>query len=206
MTLHKYLNHTILPIYDTYDKGHNRTHILDVVNGVYELAQLFPNVNIEMLHTAAIFHDIGIPQGRDTHHLTSAKLLRQDSFINTYFSPDDVETIAQAIEDHRASSPIPPRTIYGEILSSADRIIDTNTIIIRSYYHNEKHYPDLSIDDNIELIHKHITAKYGHGGYLTIPIITQRNQLGLDQLRALLSDSDYFKTYCRKHILDTIKP
>ncbi len=197
--LKDYLNNTILPKYDNYDKGHNRSHILDVVNGVQELSTNY-DVNTEMLHTAAIFHDLGLIEGRDTHHITSAKMLREDKFICSYFNAQQINTIAEAIEDHRASSKTPPRSIYGEILSSADRIIDTNTIIIRSYYHNEKHYPNCNLQENLDLIYNHITNKYGINGYLRIPITTQKNKEGLEYLRTLLIDEISFKTYCTKII------
>ncbi len=194
--LRTYLHNTILPQYDTYDKGHNREHILDVVQGVEELS-IGRNLNEDMLHTAAVFHDLGLIEGRDTHHLSSARMLREDTVIAQHFTPEQTEIIAQAIEDHRASAKTPPRTIYGEILSSADRIIDPETIIRRSFYHNEKHHPNCTIEENIDLIYKHIVNKYGHGGYLKIPILTEKNRTGLQRLRNMLQSEQDFKTKVR---------
>ncbi len=193
--LKRYLEQEILPQYDNYDKGHNRDHILEVANGSLELANN-REVNLDMVYTAAIFHDIGLCEGRDIHHLASAKMLRSDNFISNYFSATNLEIIAQAIEDHRASSKESPRSIYGEILSSADRIINLDTIILRSFYHSEKHCPHYSTIEHINRIYNHIQDKYGEGGYLKIPILTKRNKEALQHLRAMIVNQDEFKDYC----------
>ncbi|MFI3296762.1 MAG: HD domain-containing protein [bacterium] len=199
MILIEYLEEKILPCYDSYDKGHNREHIVEVVRGAMELAQE-REVDIEMVITSAYFHDLGLCQGREIHHLASAKMLRNDLFINQYFTPTQIDIIAEAIEDHRASAKSNPRSIYGEILSSADRIIKLDTIIIRSYYHSEKHYPHFTFDEHIERIHNHIVTKYGENGYLRVPILTENNRLELQKLRAKLVNETEFKSYCAEVI------
>lgn len=195
MTLQQYLDEIILPQYDNYDKGHNRDHILDVVNGAIELAKE-RDVNIEMILTAAYFHDLGLIEGRETHHITSAKLMRNDKFITSYFSPDQIKIISEAIEDHRASAKKEPRSIYGEIISSADRIIKLDTIITRTFYYSEKHFPEFTLSAHIERIYKHISEKYGENGYLRIPILTQKNKLALNNLRSRLTNKEEFKQHC----------
>ncbi len=195
--LKKYLDNEILPQYKTYDKGHNTDHIEEVARGAMELASDY-DVNCDMIYTAAIFHDLGLIEGRDIHHLASAKMLRNDNFISSYFTEDEINTIAEAIEDHRASSKTAPRTIYGEILSSADRIIDADKIIMRSFYHNEKHYPDCTLEENLDKIYNHIMDKYAEGGYLKLPIATKKNKAGLAHLRSLASCKSSFKAYCRE--------
>ena len=51
----------------------------------------------------------------------------------------DENTIKDAIEDHRASSNHEPRTIYGRIVSTADRtIIDIDNTIRRSYSYGKR--------------------------------------------------------------------
>ncbi len=195
MKLKQYLEEKILPCYDSYDKGHNREHILEVVRGAMELAQ-GREVNIEMVITSAYFHDLGLCEGREIHHLASAKILRNDLYINQYFTPAQIDIIAEAIEDHRASAKSNPRSIYGEILSSADRIIKLDTIIIRSYYHSEKHYPHFTFSEHIERMHNHISNKYGENGYLRVPILTENNRQELQNLRTKLSNPIEFREYC----------
>ncbi len=192
-----YLDYTILRRYDSYDKGHNRDHIEEVAEGVLELA-VGRNVDCNMLYTAAIFHDLGLCEGRETHHISSARMLREDSFINEFFTSEQVETIAEAIEDHRASAKNPPRSIYGEILSSADRVIDPDKIILRSFYHSEKYHPELTLEGHIDRIYQHIVEKYGEGGYLRVPILTERNRQGLQRLREMITNEEAFKGCIRK--------
>ena len=197
-----YCETQVLPKYDSYDRGHNREHIDQVVAGVLELAPSY-EVNIDMLYVAAVFHDLGIVEGRETHHITSARMLREDSFVENFFSEEEIELIAQAIEDHRASSKSEPRSVYGKILSSADRIIDPDTIIRRTYFYGLKHYPGLSDQDYLERIYSHIMDKYAEGGYLKVPILTSKNKEGLDRLRLLASNYDSFKQYC-KELIDNL--
>ena len=74
-----------------------------------------------------------------------------------------------AIEDHRASSDHEPRTIYGKIISTADRtIIDIDNTIKRSYSYGKRNYVGLSEEEQIERIYQHLTEKYGEYGYAKI--------------------------------------
>ncbi len=201
--LQTYCQEQILPQYDNYDRGHNRDHILTVVDGVAEFAQSH-DADCDMLYVAAIFHDLGLVHGRETHHLSSAQMLREDHFIQRFFSAEQIDIIAEAIEDHRASSKSAPRSIYGEILSSADRIIDPETIIKRCYFHNIAKYPDGSLDENLDKIYDHIVNKYGENGYLKVPILTRRNALGLSTLRSMLGDEASFRLKCIE-VINNIK-
>ncbi len=54
---------------------------------------------------------------------------------------EEIETVAQAAEDHRASSDHDPRSIYGRIVAEADRLIDPVTIIRRTIQYVLSHYP-----------------------------------------------------------------
>ncbi len=194
-----YCETQVLPKYDSYDRGHNREHIDQVVGGVLELGPTY-DVNLDMLYAAAVFHDLGVVEGRETHHLTSARMLREDIFIADFFTEEQIEVIALAIEDHRASSKNEPRSIYGMVLSSADRIIDPDTIIRRTYFYGLKHYPGLTIEAYLDRIYDHIMEKYAEGGYMKVPILTSKNKEGLDRLRFLASDCNSFKEYCRQLI------
>ena len=182
------------PIYDRFDKGHNRNHIVEVIDASMELAKDY-DVNEEMIFVAALYHDLGLQQGREHHHTVSANMLRNDTKITEHFTPEQVEIIAEAIEDHRASAKNPPRSIYGEILASADRVIDIDTIILRSFHHSQKQNPELSLNEHIDRVHEHIVDKYGENGYMKIPILTKRNEEELNQLYAMLKDEQSIKCY-----------
>lgn len=193
--LKEYLDNNILVKYIDYDRAHNINHIEAVINGSLELMMNY-DLNSDMVYTIAMFHDLGLPLGRDTHHLTSATLLGEDSFIKNYFNNEQIIIMKEAIEDHRASNPNKPRSIYGEIVSSADRIIDVDTIIYRTLVYGIDHDKDISIKDNIKRTHDHILNKYGVNGYLKLPILTNNNKLNLEQLRSLANDYDLFSNKC----------
>ncbi len=111
-TLYHYLQHSILPQYDHYDKGHNRDHIEEVAAGAFELAENY-TVNVNMLYAAS---------------------------------------------------------------------------------------------QHIDVIFKHISEKYGEGGYLKLPILTQQNKESLAHLRALLSHEEAFKAHCAEVIETAVYP
>ena len=81
-------------------------------------------VDRELLKMAAACHDLGLVNGRDRHHLDSGIIIRNDADLRQWFSEDEIETIAQAAEDHRASGGSEPRSIYGKLVAEADRVID----------------------------------------------------------------------------------
>ena len=61
--------------------------------------------------------------------------------------------MAEAVEDHRASSERPePRSIYGKIVSSADRSYSVNEILARAYDYNKTLHPDYTEDELIEAV------------------------------------------------------
>lgn len=191
------------PIYDRFDKGHNRNHVVEVIDASMELAKDY-DVNEEMVFVAALYHDLGLQQGRERHHTVSAQMLRHDPKITEHFTPEEVEIIAGAIEDHRASVKNPPHSIYGEILASADRVIDIDTIILRSFHHSKKHFSELTLSEHIDRVHEHIVEKYGKDGYMRIPILTKQNEIELNRLYTMLKDEQSFKRYML-HILHKSK-
>ena len=82
------------------------------------------DVDKDVLYAAAAFHDTGLVDGREVHHMSSGRIIREDPHLKEWFTPDKIETIAQAAEDHRASSGCEPRSIYGKIVAEADRDIE----------------------------------------------------------------------------------
>ena len=138
-----YIEAEILPRYDAFDKAHDRTHANTVISQSLKLAQHY-DVNIEMVYTIAAFHDTGLCEGREHHHTASARIVREDKRLKEFFTPEQIEAMADAVEDHRASGSNPPRTIYGKIVAEADRIIDSDTIMRRTIQYGLSHYPSLT--------------------------------------------------------------
>ena len=182
-----YIDAEVLPRYDAFDKAHNRTHAITVLIKSLRLAQHY-DVSTAMVYTIAAFHDTGLVEGREQHHTASARIIREDKRLKELFTAEEIETMADAVEDHRASSSKPPRTIYGKIVAEADRIIDSTTIMTRTIQYGLSHYPELSEEGHIERAVAHIKEKYGEGGYLKLWIPESDNAARLQDFRALISN------------------
>ena len=141
-----------------------------------------------LLIMAAACHDLGLVNGRENHHLDSGIIIRRDSRLRNWFSEEEIETIAQAAEDHRASGKGAPRSIYGMIVAEADRVIEGDTIIRRTIQYGQKHYPDLCREEQIERAVAHLKEKYGRGGYLKLWIPWSDNAVRLNALQDVIAD------------------
>ena len=182
-----YIEAEILPRYDAFDKAHNRKHAITVLVKSLRLAQHY-DVSPAMVYTIAAFHDTGLVEGREHHHTASARIIREDKRLKELFTAEEIEIMADAVEDHRASSSKPPRTIYGKIVAEADRIIDSTTIMTRTIQYGLSHYPELSEEGHIERAVAHIKEKYGEGGYLKLWIPESENAARLEEFRALIKN------------------
>ena len=182
-----YIEAEILPRYDAFDKAHNRKHAITVLVKSVQLAQHY-DVSTAMVYTIAAFHDLGLVEGREHHHTASARIIREDKRLKELFTAEEIEIMADAVEDHRASSSKPPRTIYGKIVAEADRIIDSTTIMTRTIQYGLSHYPKLSEEGHIERAVAHIKEKYGEGGYMKLWIPESDNADRLKEFRTLIKD------------------
>lgn len=75
--------------------------------------------------------------------------------------------MSEAVYDHRASLEGEPRSIYGKIVSSADRETRVNVQLQRMYEYRLTHYPEKSLDWMIEDTRLYIINKFGKRGYAT---------------------------------------
>ena len=139
-----------------------------------------------MAYTVAAYHDTGLAVDPKTHHLESGRILRSDELLKRWFSPEQIEIMAQAVEDHRASSNSEPRSIYGKIVAEADRQIDSLTIIRRTISYGLSHYPELDREGHWLRTLEHIREKYADGGYLKLWIPESDNARKLEDLRELI--------------------
>ncbi|MBO7437936.1 MAG: HD domain-containing protein [Bacteroidaceae bacterium] len=183
----EYVEGRIIPMYDGFDAGHGREHVNAVAQEALRLATFY-DVNEEMVYAAAAYHDTGLCVDRKTHHLESGRIIREDRELDRWFTPDQIEVIAQAAEDHRASSDHEPRTIYGKIIAEADRQIIPESIILRTVQYGFKHYPELDKEGHWARTCEHMAEKYDEGGYLKLWIPESRNAQGLAELRAIIHE------------------
>ena len=178
MNLREYIESEILPRYENYDAAHRLDHIGAVIRRSAVLARNY-DVDPEMVYAIAAYHDLGVCEGRETHHITSARMMREDVNLRQWFSEDQIETMAQAVEDHRASAKREPRSIYGRIVAEADREIDAETIVRRTVQYGLDNYPQYGREGQWLRFKQHIAEKYARGGYLKIWIPGGENDLKL---------------------------
>ena len=187
-SLKRYVEREILPRYNHFDQAHRLDHVQVVMAQSMELAGHYPELNPDMVYTIAAYHDTGVVEGRERHHLVSGRIVREDTELRQWFSPEEIETIAQAVEDHRASSSSEPRSLYGRIVAEADRNIDIEVIMQRTLQYGLAHYPELERSQHIERALQHLHEKYGPHGYLKLWIPGSRNQRELHRLWNMLDD------------------
>ena len=184
----------IMPRYEDFDKAHDCRHAFTVMSHSLQLTKFY-DVDIAMVYTIAAYHDLGLSEGRDTHHTASARIVREDERLRQFFTQEQIETIADAVEDHRASNTREPRTIYGKIIAEADRIIDADTIMTRTVQYGLSHYPTLTKEEHIERAVTHIHEKYGRGGYLKLWISESPNAARLEEFRSMIDNAGRLKKH-----------
>jgi len=154
-----YIENEVFPLYERNEEGHGINHIKTVIQRSLKLAKDY-DVDLNMVYTIASYHDLGHYIDRKTHEIISAEMFINDEKIKKWFTDEQLNIIKEAIQDHRASSKHEPRSIYGKIISTADRtIIDIDITIKRSYSYGLKNHSEFSKEQQIERIYEHLTEK-----------------------------------------------
>ncbi len=204
--LKEYVESEIIPRYSAFDKAHREDHARSVISEALRLSAFY-DVDEDMVYAAAAFHDTGLVEGRETHHLASGKIIREDPRLPEWFTPDQIEMIAQAAEDHRASGTSSPRSIYGKIIAEADRDIIPLKILRRTVQFGMEHYPQLDREAHWRRFLEHLHEKYYYGGYLKLYIPESRNAVSLEELRRMIGDEvSLRKTFDALFDQEIIKP
>lgn len=188
-----YVEENIIPRYVGFDKAHREDHVRMVIERSLKLATHISTINRDMVYVIAAYHDLGMINGRENHHIDSGIILRNDAFLKSYFSRKQMKTMAEAVEDHRASSGVMPRSIYGQIVAEADRFIEPETIIRRTIQFGLTNYPELDKIGHYLRTIDHLKKKYGSKGYLKICIPWSDNAKRLEDLRQILRDESKVK-------------
>ena len=188
-----YIESEILPRYDGFDAAHQRDHALTVISQSMSLAQNY-DVDPRMVYVIAAYHDTGLVKGRELHHVESKNIILADATLRRWFSPEQIATMADAAEDHRASSSHEPRTIYGRIVAEADRVIIPESIIRRTIQFTLTHHPTLNREQGYERLTEHLNEKYNYGGYLRLWIEHSANAERLEQLRQIIAQPDLLRS------------
>ena len=211
-----YIEGTVIPRYAAFDKAHREDHARSVIERALSMAYSMIDdggslskglgpydsplgsstsvIDPNIVYAAAACHDLGLAVDRATHHLESGKIIRADSFLRDFFSPEDLETVARAAEDHRASSKTEPRGIYGRLIAEADRIIEPTTIIRRAVQYGLDNYPSLDVEGHWQRTFGHLKEKYGDGGYLKLWVPGSPNEARLEELRKIIRNPERLRT------------
>ncbi len=204
-----YIETEIIPRYETFDKAHRTDHVRQVIAESLKLASYY-EVDERMVYTIAAYHDIGLCEGREYHHLVSGRLMRADERLREWFTEEEIEIMAQAVEDHRASLDHAPRSIYGCIVAEADRLIEPMQILRRTVQYGLSHYPELTQEQHYLRYCEHLQEKYAEGGYLKLWIPESENAARLAELRALIADEarkrEAFERIFAEENLHSFKP
>ncbi len=185
----QHIEANIFPLYDQVDPAHDIRHIQMVIENSLRIAKHY-DVDEDMVYCIACYHDAGIRHGRENHEKTSAEVLRNDVALKRFFSDEQIRLMAEAVEDHRASSNHEPRSIYGRIVAEADRDIDPERIIRRSVDYALAHHPGASKEEIRSIALFHLEDKYGRQGYLKLYLHDERNEAGLETLRMMIETQE----------------
>ncbi|WP_195263369.1 HD domain-containing protein [Clostridium sp. 1001275B_160808_H3] len=198
-----YLTENILENYKAFDKGHGVNHIATVVDSSIKLSKYFP-VNKNMVLTIAIYHDLGMTIDRKTHQIHSRDMLINDVNLRNWFNKEELTLMSEACEDHRASNDYEPRSIYGYIVSDADRTTDIYNMIERCYNFSKKNYSDLNEEETYKRVYSHLVEKYGEGGYAKFYLEESKEVIMKPYIEAqeILKKEEDFKDYYNKIVLD----
>lgn len=198
--LREYIETEILPRYaDSSADGHGREHVETVIRESLYLAGRY-GADEDMCYAIAAYHDLGIPQGRKTHHLTSAAILAADARLREWFCNEHLAVMKEAVEDHRASAETPPRSLYGCIIADADHYVEPENVIMRTLLYGRVYFPGLTPEQEIVRAREHLQEKYCENGYLHFHLNDQRSTAGLDELRRLTANDEWFEQTCRRCI------
>ena len=193
LELKNYIENNIFPEYDKNEPAHAIAHIQYVISRSFDLVnenQL--DVNLDMVYTIAAYHDIGNHIDSKNHEIISADIMFQDKNLKRFFSYEERIVIKQAIEDHRASAKDDPRSIYGKIVSSADRNNTVEKCLRRTYTYGKKLDPTATDEDLFLRAYDVLLKKFGENGYAKFYFKDALYESFLKELRELLKDKEKF--------------
>jgi len=143
--------------------AHDIDHVMRVYNLCLLLAGYEPNVDLNILRTAALLHDIARTREDETgrthvldvdHAVLGAEM--SDKILRELGCPEEtIERVKHCLASHRFRGENPPRTIEAKILSDADKLdVLGATGIARSFTiggeNGQKIYSDTPVEEYIK--------------------------------------------------------
>jgi len=199
--LQDYIENSIFPEYEKNEKGHGIEHIKYVIERSFQLVEENNlDVNLDMVYTIASYHDIGHHIDSKIHEIISADIMSKDKNLSRFFTDDELIIIKEAIEDHRASAKEDPRSIYGRIVSSADRNNRVEDCLRRTYTYGKNLNPDATDEELFLRAYDVLVNKFGEDGYAKFYFKDTQYENFLIDLRNLLKDKKKYVDTQREFI------
>ena len=198
--LKKYMEENIFPEYSKNDLGHNIEHIQYVIKRSFQFADTVSNINYDMVYTIAAYHDIGHHIDPKKHEIISGEIMSKDENLKRFFSAEELKIIKEAIEDHRALADHEPRSIYGKIVSTADRNNTVESCLKRSYTYGKRLNPNATDEELFDRAFYHLNIKFGENGYAKFFFQDETYDNFLKDIRNFLSDKEKYIETQRKYI------
>ncbi|UUX33661.1 HD domain-containing protein [Fundicoccus culcitae] len=190
--LQNYFENEIIPQYKNFDGAHQPDHVYQIIENSLEIAADY-EVDLDMVYTIAVYHDIGLQQGRQGHEAASRQLIEGDIYLKGFFTEEQIQVMGEAAEDHRASRQEPPRSIYGKIIAEADRDIQFDRVLERCIQFQLSYAPHATMEENYKAVYSHMIEKYGANSYMHFWLNTDKNTQQIKEIRDILADESQFK-------------
>jgi len=135
------------------DSAHDKEHIYRVLYMALDIAEYESNVDMDILITSCLLHDIGRKEQFQNPKLDHAEIGSEKAYkylINIGFPNAKAAHIKSCILTHRFRSNNPPASIEAKILFDADKLDVTGTLgIARTlFYKAQVSEPIYSLDEN----------------------------------------------------------
>ena len=196
--LKEYITKNIFPEYSKNDGGHNIAHILEVIRRSFALNDTFKlGLDDNMMYAIASCHDWGKYIDHERHHLIAAENFMNDLGMKKFFTDEERKTIKEAIEDHRSSKEEEPRSVYGKLISSADRNTRIEIVFIRSFFVAHERTPEMNIEEYLDYTIKRLSKKYDETNPENMFFEDETYKVFIEDMRNLLKNEKEFKErYC----------
>lgn len=202
--LKNYIEECIFPKYEPNDKAHGIIHIREVIRRSFALNDTMKlHLDKNMIYAISACHDLGKYINSDIHEKLAADIFIKDENMKKYFTDEQRNIIKDAIEDHRSSKEDNPRTIYGKLISSADRNTRIEIVFIRSFFVAKAKMPEENIEDYLDYTFKRLSKRYSMENPENMFLEDNIYKTFLNDMRNLLKDEQSFKDkYCEvNHII-----
>lgn len=206
--LNTYIIQNILPEYEKFDKGHDIKHVIEVIfrsfKIISKLSDLHDIIDCNIVYTVAAYHDFGIKINRKNHAHYSGIFVRQDNKLKEFFTDDEIEIIAQAVEDHSTSLNKEPRNIYGKIVSDADKDDDYIEGLRRAYEYTKVYYPEFTYEQARDNCFEQLNKKFGKEGLVCYYVLDENNSEFVKMMKKMAGDKELFEKIFKEAIKEAI--